>query len=211
MFFSGIDRFIEAADQTLRIVAGVVEPRRVSPAEQTPECDPMTPQEKKESAALMRVNHAGEVCAQALYQGQALASRSPELKAAVAAAAQEEIDHMAWSQRRIQELGGSTSILNPLWYAGSFLMGYGAGQLGDGINLGFLAETERQVQEHLQGHLARLCLHDVRTRSVVEAMARDEAGHAAMAVNLGAVQFPEPVKRAMALASRVMTTLSYRL
>lgn len=211
MIFSAIDRFIGEADRTLRMVAGVVEPLRPSPAEQIPEHAPLSAAEKRESAALMRVNHSGEVCAQALYQGQAMASANPRLKAALATAAQEEIDHMAWSRDRIRELGGRTSVLNPLWYAGSFLLGYGAGKLGDGINLGFLAETERQVHRHLQGHLERLSARDARTRSVVEAMARDEAGHSAMAVSLGAVQFPEPAKRAMSLASRVMTTLSYRL
>jgi ubiquinone biosynthesis monooxygenase Coq7 len=209
MVFSGIDRLIGAVDRTLRVVAGVVEPRRASPADGIPEGEPLSAGEKKEAAALMRVNHAGEVCAQALYRGQALASRNTGLKAVLAESAQEEIDHMAWSQDRIHELGGRTSLLNPLWYAGSFLLGYGAGKLGDEINLGFLAETERQVQRHLEGHLRRLCLHDVRTRSVVEAMARDEASHAATAVSLGAAQFPAPAKQAMAMASRVMTTLAY--
>jgi len=211
LFLSATDRFIHSADQILRIVAGVIEPRRPSPAARVPESESLTAEDKQLSAALMRVNHAGEVCAQALYQGQALASRNPDLKNALNAAAQEEIDHMAWSRDRIAELGGRTSLLNPAWYAGSFLMGYGAGKLGDGINLGFLAETERQVQKHLEGHLERLSPQDLRTRSVVEAMARDEAGHARMAQRLGAVQFPGPVKLAMKLASRFMTTVTYRL
>ena len=210
MFFSAADRFIHSADQILRIITGVIEPRRESPAAKVSESEPLTEEEKKLSAALMRVNHAGEVCAQALYQGQALASSNPDLKDALKGAAQEEIDHMSWSRDRIAELGGRTSVLNPVWYAGSFLLGYGAGKLGDDINLGFLAETERQVQGHLESHLGRLSPRDLRTRAVVESMARDEAGHARMAQRLGAIQFPAPAKLAMKLASRVMTTVTYR-
>ena len=205
-----MDRFIQAADQVLRVLAGIVERRRASPAAEVPDSMALPTEGKKQSTALMRVNHAGEVCAQALYQGQKLATRNAGLKANLAQAALEELDHMAWCQDRIAELGGRTSLLNPLWYAGSFVIGYGAGKMGDDISLGFLAETERQVQRHLERHLDRLDARDVRTRLVVEAMARDEAGHATTAQQLGAASLPAPVRLAMTLMSRVMTTLSYR-
>jgi len=159
----------------------------------------------------MRVNHVGEVCAQALYQGQALTARHPAARAALEKAAREEEDHLAWSAERIRELGGRPSLLNPLWYAGAFAMGAVAGALGDRWNLAFLAETERQVEEHLGGHLEALPQDDRRTRAVVEAMRADEARHRASAVQLGAAELPVPVKRAMRLASKVMTTVAYRV
>jgi ubiquinone biosynthesis monooxygenase Coq7 len=159
----------------------------------------------------MRVNHVGEVCAQALYQGQALTARDPGARSALEQAAREEQDHLAWSAQRIRELGGRPSLLNPLWYAGAFAMGAVAGALGDRWNLAFLAETERQVEEHLTGHLEALPQDDRRTRAVVEAMRADEARHRASAVALGAAELPEPVKRAMRLASKVMTTVAYRV
>jgi ubiquinone biosynthesis monooxygenase Coq7 len=159
----------------------------------------------------MRVNHVGEICAQALYQGQAMTARDPQARAALEQAAREEQDHLAWSAERIRELDGRTSLLNPLWYAGSFAMGVAAGALGDRWNLAFLAETERQVEEHLSGHLDRLPAEDRRTRAVVEAMRADEARHRDTAMRLGAAELPAPVKLAMRLASKVMTTLSYRV
>lgn len=210
MFLSRLDSLIGSFDRALRVVNDVVEPRRPSPSFETESAE-LTPEEKRQSAALMRVNHAGEICAQALYQGQAAATVNPRLKTALAGAAQEEIDHIAWTGDRIRELGGRTSVLNPLWYAGSFAIGFTAGKLGDSVNLGFLAETERQVGRHLEGHLARLSPADTRTRVVVEEMARDEAGHAALAERLGAARFPSPVKAAMTLASRVMTSISYHI
>ncbi len=159
----------------------------------------------------MRVNHVGEVCAQALYQGQALTARDAAAREALEHAAREEQDHLAWSAERIRELGGRPSLLNPLWYAGSFAIGAFAGSLGDKWNLAFLAETERQVEEHLSGHLEALPAGDRRTRAVVEAMRADEARHRASAVELGAAELPEPARRAMRLASKLMTTLAYRV
>jgi ubiquinone biosynthesis monooxygenase Coq7 len=167
--------------------------------------------ERVHAAGLMRVNHVGEICAQALYQGQAMTARDPQARSALEQAAREEQDHLAWSAERIRELDGRTSLLNPLWYAGSFAMGVAAGALGDRWNLAFLAETERQVEEHLSGHLDRLPAEDRRTRAVVEAMRADEARHRDTAVRLGAAELPAPVKLAMRLASKVMTTLSYRV
>jgi ubiquinone biosynthesis monooxygenase Coq7 len=159
----------------------------------------------------MRVNHAGEVCAQALYQGQALASGNAEIKRELQAAAREEEDHLAWTEQRVRELGSRTSVLDPLFYAGSLALGFAAGKLGDRWNLGFLKETERQVEAHLQGHLDRLPERDERTRVVIEQMKRDEAGHADTAAALGASELPLPVKAAMKLAAKVMTTTTYRV
>ena len=171
----------------------------------------MDDSERGHAAALMRVNHVGEVCAQALYQGQALTARDPGTRAALEQAAREEEDHLAWSAERIRELGGRPSLLNPLWYAGAFAIGAAAGVLGDKWNLAFLAETERQVEEHLAGHLEALPQDDRRTRAVVEAMRADEARHRAAAVDLGAGELPAPLRRAMRLASRVMTSVAYRV
>ena len=211
MFLSPLDQLITRFDHSLRIVAGVVDSKRESPATRIADNQDLNPEQRREAAALMRVNHAGEVCAQALYQGQALASGDQVLKEKLARAAEEELDHMAWTRDRVVELGGTTSVLNPLWYAGSFAIGFAAGKLGDRVNLGFLAETERQVERHLNGHLARLSPQDLRTRAIVESMAIEEAGHADMARKLGAVNLPAPVRQAMTLASKVMTTLAYRL
>jgi ubiquinone biosynthesis monooxygenase Coq7 len=165
----------------------------------------------RRSAALMRVNHVGEVCAQALYEGQGLAAREGGTRESLERAAEEERDHLAWCAQRIRELGGRPSLLNPLWYAGSFALGWTAGVLGDRWNLAFLAETERQVEEHLTGHLEALHPDDLRTRELVAAMRADEARHRDMALDLGAAELPEPVKRAMRLASKLMTTVSYRV
>ena len=205
-----MDRFIAEFDRALRAVAGVAQGSRASPAEQVPE-GPLEAEPRAHAAALMRVNHVGEVCAQALYQGQALTARHPEARQALEKAAREEEDHLAWSADRVRELGGRLSLLNPLWYAGSFAIGAAAGALGDRWNLAFLAETERQVEEHLAGHLDTLPAEDRRTRAVVEAMRADEARHRASAIELGAAELPEPVKRAMRIASRVMTTVAYRV
>jgi ubiquinone biosynthesis monooxygenase Coq7 len=167
--------------------------------------------ERAHAAALMRVNHVGEICAQALYQGQALVAREARSRAALEQAAREEEDHLAWSLGRIRELGGRPSLLNPLWYAGSLAIGAVAGALGDRWNLAFLAETEHQVEEHLAGHLDALPAQDQRTRAVVEGMRRDEAKHRATALRLGAAELPAPAKAAMRLAAKVMTTLAYRV
>ena len=205
-----MDRLIAEFDRALRAVAGVVQAQRRSPAVSIPENE-ISEEQREHAAALMRVNHVGEICAQALYQGQALTARRPESRGALEQAAREEEDHLAWSAERIRELGGRPSLLNPLWYAGSFAIGAAAGLLGDRWNFAFLAETERQVEEHLAGHLEALPQEDQRTRAIVEAMRADEARHRASAISLGAAELPEPAKRAMRLASRVMTTVAYRV
>jgi ubiquinone biosynthesis monooxygenase Coq7 len=205
-----VDRFIAEFDRALRAVAGVAQASRPSPAEDVAE-NPMEAGPRAHAAALMRVNHVGEVCAQALYQGQALTARNPTARQALEKAAREEEDHLAWSADRIRELGGRLSLLNPLWYVSSFAIGAAAGALGDKWNFAFLAETERQVEEHLAGHLDTLPAEDRRTRAVVEAMRADEARHRASAVELGAAELPEPVKHAMRIASKVMTTVAYRV
>jgi len=205
-----MDRLILEFDRALRAIAGVTTPARPSPAQGEPEAE-LDEAERAHAAALMRVNHVGEVCAQALYQGQALTARDATARQALERAAREEQDHLAWSAARIRELGGRPSLLNPLWYAGSLAIGAFAGALGDRWNLAFLAETERQVEAHLSGHLDRLPPADERTRAVVEGMRADEAKHRASAVALGAAALPAGVAAAMRLASRVMTTVAYRV
>lgn len=205
-----LDRLIAEFDRALRTVASVAEASRVSPAEALPEAD-LDERERRHAAALMRVNHVGEVCAQALYQGQALTARDAHARQALERAAREEEDHLAWSEQRVRELGDRTSLLNPLWYAGAFAIGTVAGALGDRWNLGFLAETERQVEEHLSGHLQRLPERDARTRVLVEAMRADEARHRDTALRLGATELPPPIKLAMRLASGLMTRIAYRI
>jgi ubiquinone biosynthesis monooxygenase Coq7 len=204
------DRLISEFDRTLRALAGVHEAVRPNPADDVLEAE-LGEKERAHAAGLMRVNHVGEICAQALYQGQAMTARDAHARSALEQAAREEQDHLAWSAERIRELDGRTSLLNPLWYAGSFAMGVAAGALGDRWNLAFLAETERQVEEHLTGHLDALPPEDRRTRAVVEAMRTDEAKHRDTAIQLGAAELPAPVKLAMRIASKVMTTLSYRV
>jgi ubiquinone biosynthesis monooxygenase Coq7 len=207
---SPADRFIDEFDRALRAVSGVACAGRPSPAAGLAEAG-LDAGQRAHAAALMRVNHAGEVCAQALYQGQALTARNKETKKKLHQAGREEEDHLAWSADRIRELGSAPSLLNPLWYAGSLAIGAAAGLLGDRWSLAFLAETERQVEEHLSGHLGRLPEADRRTRAVVEAMRADEVRHRATAVGLGAAEMPPPLRKAMQLASRVMTTVAYRL
>ena len=205
-----LDAFIAEFDRALRTVLGVGAAERASPAKALDEAI-LDDAERRHAAALMRVNHCGEVCAQALYQGQALASGNARLKEELGRAARDESDHLAWSAERIAQLGGRPSLMNPLWYAGSFCIGYVAGRFGDAWNLGFLAETERQVERHLAGHLERLSPDDVRTRAVIETMRREEAGHADKAKELGARELPDPVRRGMQLAARFMTTTAYWL
>lgn len=207
---TGLDSFIAELDRALRAVSGVASATRSSPAHSIPEAQ-LEPHAREHAAALMRVNHVGEVCAQALYQGQALTARDQHARATLEQAAREEEDHLAWSAERIRELDGRTSLLNPLWYAGALAIGAVAGAVGDRWNLGFLAETEKQVAEHLSGHLAKLPAEDRRTRALVEAMRDDEARHRDTALRLGAAELPGPAKLAMRLASRVMTTIAYRV
>jgi len=205
-----IDRLIGGFDTALRAVAGVHRAARASPAKDVPDGE-LDAASRAEAAALMRVNHVGEVCAQALYQGQALTARSLANRRALAQAAAEEEDHLAWSADRIRELGGRLSLLNPLWYGGAFALGVAAGALGDRHSLGFLAETERQVEEHLAGHLARLQPDDRRTRAVIEAMRADEAKHRQSAIELGAGELPQALKRGMRVMAKVMTTIAHRV
>lgn len=205
-----LDTTIIAFDRGLRTVFGRPQAARPVPGEALPDA-PLEGKERKLSAALMRVNHCGEVCAQALYQGQALASRNAETKQALSQAAREEEDHLAWCEQRIAQLGGRTSFLNPLWFTGALSIGYVAGRFGEAWNLGFLKETEKQVERHLHGHLERLSPLDTKTRAIVEAMEQDEAQHAATAEALGARELPRPVKHAMSASAKVMTTLSHRI
>ena len=202
------DRVIFGLDNGLRtLFAQPVSARR------QPDTDaalvPLSPEDKLTAIKLMRVNHSGEVAAQALYQGQALTARTLEARTLLLEAAKEEQDHLAWCDSRIEALGGKKSLLNPLWYAGSFALGVASGVLGDKWNMAFLAETERQVEGHLAEHLDRLPIHDTQSRAVIEQMRADEARHAQTAVNHGAAEMPEAVKRVMKLGSKVMTTTSY--
>ena len=205
-----IDRVITEFDTVLRTLAAPAVSERPHPDAHIEDVV-LTDTEKRHSAGLMRVNHTGEVCAQALYQGQALTARDPGVRQALKVAAHEEVEHLAWTARRIEELGSRPSLLNPLWYAGSLAMGVTAGLIGDKWNLGFLAETERQVGAHLQSHLTILPVQDTKSRAVVSRMHTDEMGHATLADNLGAAPLPEPLRKLMAIQSKWMTTLSYRL
>lgn len=208
---SVIDRFILQADQALRTVFGTpTGTGRENPAGAANNAE-LSSIEKSESLCLMRVNHAGEVCAQALYQGQALTARRAETRGQMQQAALEENDHLAWCQQRVHELGGNTSLLNPLWYAGSLAIGAVSGLLGDQWSLGFLAETEQQVVKHLEGHLQRLPSADHRSQAILQQMKTDEARHRDSALQAGGKELPEPVKKLMALSSKVMTTTAYRI
>lgn len=204
---SPIDELLGIADRALRTLAAEPVAARPYPVQQP--SDQLSDDERRESAALMRVNHVGEVCAQALYEAQALGTRDPQLRQAFLAAARDEVDHLAWTQRRIGELGGRTSLLNPLWYAGAFGIGLVAARLGDRASLGFMAETERQVEAHLQGHLDRLPAGDAASRAVVKQMQDDEIHHAHTATAMGGVELPFPLRAAMRLAAKVMTTTAH--
>ncbi len=203
-----IDRLIIAFDKGLRTLFAPAQTLRPVPGDALSDAQ-LNERERLLAAALMRVNHCGEICAQALYQGQALTARDSRARAALENAAQEETEHLAWTERRIEELGGRKSLLNPLWYAGSFALGAASGLLGDRWNLGFLAETERQVVEHLKGHLQKLPAEDQKSRAILEQMKDDEAQHATNALKHGAAEVPEPAKRAMRLASSVMTRTAF--
>jgi ubiquinone biosynthesis monooxygenase Coq7 len=202
------DRLILGFDRALRTVLGPSRSARPMPGDNLPEPE-LEAAERARTAALMRVNHTGEVCAQALYQGQALTARDSEAKQALTRAAEEEVEHLAWTEQRLAELGGRKSLLNPAWYAGSYVIGAVAGLAGDRWSLGFLAETEQQVVAHLNRHLTSLSHHDARSRALVSAMKRDEARHATTALYMGGTALPLPVRMAMRLASRVMTTTAY--
>ncbi|HEY8940420.1 MAG TPA: 2-polyprenyl-3-methyl-6-methoxy-1,4-benzoquinone monooxygenase [Cellvibrio sp.] len=205
-----IDNFIINADRALRTLAAGSDMtcERPSPARPLDEAD-LDDSERRHAAALMRVNHTGEVCAQALYQGQALTAKLPQVRNEMEHAAEEEIDHLVWCQERIDALGSHTSYLNPVWYGLSFAIGAGAGLVSDKISLGFVAATEDQVCKHLQSHLQQLPVTDLRSRAVVEQMLADEARHADMALSAGGYNFPAPVKGIMTLVSKAMTQTSY--
>jgi len=208
--FSGIDQLLIQADVALRTLASTPRARRNSPAALEDEQD-LSLAEKQCSAALMRVNHSGEVCAQALYQGQALTAKKASIQAEMEVAASEEIDHLAWCEQRIEELGSHTSVLNPLWYGLSFGIGAGAGAISDRLSLGFVAATEEQVCQHLNGHLTELPASDNKSRVIVEQMIEDEEAHGASALRNGGLPFPRPLKAAMSLVAQVMTESSRRI
>jgi ubiquinone biosynthesis monooxygenase Coq7 len=205
-----IDKFITEFDKGLRAVFTRAQSVRAHPDAQLAESE-LTIAQKRHSAALMRVNHTGEVCAQALYNGQALTAHNAHTAAALRQASAEETEHLAWCEKRIKELGGRTSLLNPLWYAGSFALGALAGAIGDRWSLGFLAETEHQVGRHLQSHLAKLPQPDAKSRAIIQQMQRDEAQHAATATAQGGAILPAPVQVAMQISSKVMTQTTYYL
>jgi 3-demethoxyubiquinol 3-hydroxylase len=206
--YSPLDRLLGHFDEAMRTVFASPHAQRANPAD-THEDAAVEPSERELAARLMRVNHCGEICAQALYQGQALTARSAEVRVKMEQAAQEENDHLAWTETRIRDLGSHTSYLNPLWYAGSFALGAGAGLIGDRWSLGFLAETERQVVTHLDSHLARLPAQDHKSRAIVEQMRADESKHATVAIEAGAAELPTPIKQLMRLTSKIMTTTAH--
>lgn len=205
-----LDRLIIGFDRALRTLAGTVTAARPTPGATLPE-PVLTMTERRHAAALMRVNHTGEVCAQALYAAQALVSRDPALRESLAMAAREEEDHLAWTQQRLVQLHDRPSLLNPLWYAGSFAIGTLAGLAGDRINLGFVVETETQVEEHLTGHLDQLPLADTKSRAIVEVMREDEARHGMMAQEAGALPLPGPVRDIMRATANAMKAVAYRI
>ena len=203
------DELIIGFDRALRTLSGTASSQRPNPAVNLPE-ETLTPEERRHAGGLMRVNHTGEVCAQALYQAQALTARDPEVRRRFARAAREEEDHLAWTQERLADLGDRTSYANPLWYAGSFAMGLIAGIGGDRANLGFVVETERQVEEHLTNHMDRLPQSDARSRAIVAAMRDDEARHGAAARDAGASELPLPIRALMRATAKLMTLTAYR-
>lgn len=203
-----LDKIIVEFDKGLRTLFARAPTSRPLPGRDLPDAE-LSSEEKRHAAALMRINHCGEICAQALYQGQALTARNEEVKGALEQAAWEETEHLNWTETRIAELGGRTSFLNPLWYGGSLALGALAGALGDKWNLGFLAETERQVEHHLDDHLARLPQQDERSRAILEQMKTDEIRHAETALEHGGAPLPLPVRAAMKLSSKLMTRTVY--
>ena len=205
-----LDRMIVGFDRALRTLAGTATSSRPVPGAELPESE-LTGDEARRAAGLMRVNHTGEVCAQALYAAQALVARNPDIRARFASAAREEEDHLAWTQTRITELNGRVSFLNPLWFAGSFAIGVAAGLAGDRLNLGFVVETERQVEEHLTGHIDELPDADAKSRAIVTVMRDDESRHGAMAQEAGALELPLPARELMRVAASVMKAVAYRI
>jgi ubiquinone biosynthesis monooxygenase Coq7 len=207
-FHSPLDQLIVGFDKALRVVGGVASSSRPNPAVHSADCE-LSAQEQRHSAGLMRVNHVGEVCAQALYDSQARFAQSPEMRAQFRQAGREEEDHLAWTAQRLCELGSQPSLFNPLWYAGAYALGSVAAKLGDPHSLGFVVETERQVEAHLDSHLDKLPAQDAKSRAIVEQMRVDEVAHGAAAQALGAAQTPLPVRIAMKAMAKVMTTTAY--
>ncbi len=205
-----LDRLITRFDGALRMLAGVAEPVRPSPAADIDDA-PLTDEERRHVAGMMRVNHAGEICAQALYEGQALTAQDARTRRALRQAAQEERDHLIWCRHRLTELQARPSILDPVWFATSFALGAAVGLLGDKVSLGFVEATEDRVVKHLQGHEAQLPAQDARSRAVLEQMRLDEGRHGAEAIAAGGAVLPAPVKIGMEWTAKVMTTVSYRV
>ncbi|WP_136418792.1 MULTISPECIES: 2-polyprenyl-3-methyl-6-methoxy-1,4-benzoquinone monooxygenase [Oxalobacteraceae] len=203
-----VDELITGLDKVLRAVSGVVTASRPNPAAKVVEST-MDDRERRHSAGLMRVNHVGEVCAQALYESQGRFSGNVSLRQQFAQAGREEEDHLAWTSQRLQELGSHTSLLNPLWYAGAYAIGTVAARMGDANSLGFVVETERQVEAHLASHLNRLPQHDEKSRAIVEQMRVDEIAHGASAQSLGAAELPLPIRGVMRAMAKVMTATAY--
>lgn len=206
-----IDSLLIAADNALRTLRGASRAARSLPSEGIDDSSMLDASERHRAGALMRVNHVGEICAQALYQAQGLSTRDPALKAYFEQAAREENDHLAWTMQRLHELGARQSVLNPLWYAGAFGIGLVAGRMGDATSLGFIAETERQVEEHLASHLERLPADDKASRAIVEQMKLDEARHGEAALAAGGTPLPPPVRSLMRAAAKVMTVTAHYL
>ena len=212
--FSALDRLLSLADEGLRVILAGPAARsragRPSPAQSASPVE-LSPDERRHAAGLMRVNHAGEIAAQGLYHGQALVARTPELRQHLDEAAREEGDHLAWCESRLEQLGEKPSVLNPLWYAGSVALGAGMALAGDALSLGFIVETERQVEQHLTDHLERLPAADLASRTVLEAMRADEVRHGNDATAAGAGELPPPLKPLMRAVSRLMTFAAYRV
>ena len=206
-----IDRIIIEFDTALRSVVGGANAQRPTPGSESGTNLTLDAAERKHAAGLMRVNHVGEVCAQALYQSQKLVARNPQIQEMLEHSGQEEMDHLAWCETRLKELGSHTSYLNPFWYAGSFVIGLVAGLAGDKWSLGFVAETEKQVENHLESHLKKLPEEDHRSRAIVDQMRMDEIDHGQTALHAGGVALPEPIQKIMQAMSKVMTATAYKI
>lgn len=209
--YSRLDRLLAQTDQAMRtLIPGAAQAARPSPAQHL-RADPLADHQRKQVAGLMRINHTGEVCAQALYQGQALTAKLPEIRGKMEEAAAEEVDHLAWCEQRLRELDSSTSLFNPLFYGLSFGIGAAAGKISDRISLGFVAATEQLVEQHLDDHLRKLPVADIKSRAILEQMREDEIIHGNQALQAGGMVFPRPVKGMMKLMSKVMTSITYRI
>ncbi|QEI05093.1 2-polyprenyl-3-methyl-6-methoxy-1,4-benzoquinone monooxygenase [Pigmentiphaga aceris] len=208
-----LDALINEVDRGLQVLSGAVRASRPNPAgrAEVGMDASLSAEERRHAAGLMRVNHVGEVCAQALYRGQAAMTRNPNTRALLEQAAAEEVDHLGWLSERLDELGARPSLLNPLWYAGAFSLGLLAGRVGDSVSLGFMAETERQVEAHLDTHLDELPANDLRSRRIVEQMCEDEREHRLTAQKHGGIALPAPVRAGMKASAKVMTTTAYHL